>query len=60
MVNPDGLDRVVLTLVDPRSQQVITTCLLMQEFKQLMQRGLNTWVEPPSALLLLSDKLNLI
>ena len=60
MVNPDGLDRVVLTLVDPRSQQVITTCLLMGEFKQLMQRGLNTWTEPPPALLLLSDKLDLI
>lgn len=60
MVNPDGLDNVVLTLVDPRSRQVMTTCLQMSEFKQLMQRGLNTWVEPPPALLLLSDKLDLI
>lgn len=47
-----------LTLVDYTSHSVISVSVSLSDVKTLLSRGLGTWVEPPPALLELSDKID--
>lgn len=47
-----------LTLVDFDSRNVILVSVSLADIKTLLKRGLGTWVEPPAALMTLSDKID--
>lgn len=48
----------LISITDFTSQSVVLASMPLEDFKKLLARGLGTWVEPPDALLELSDKLD--